>query len=1100
MADDPDQPQRNPRQPEPVRFDDPRHARVHELLSRIGEGPASMYRDIRRLISGDQFVENPASVLIHYVRELKSSIKDVLLPANFKAPEENGDAAVIDAILTNLGLPPDHAIGTTWKKFKPHEIVHRRSLGRPLQLSEVQADAAEFERILAMLLDEMERSYALVYNNVDALLAKRQPGRKDVSKLLNRVPQNGQALGYFYSKADVDGWLEPLYAAGVFADPPPYTSWPAMHFLKRAAEVKPERISEMLASLPVPEHSMHQMQYLDVVEVLPIQLRPALLLRFVKERKAGDDFVIRDLVDALPAIAAVDADTALAITAELLTLHVTTEKRTGSLREIEAAFDVHTYGDVVHDAVPAIVAQQPNEALQVFARLLAEALTEARDSEAESDLSGSWRPSIAPHEQNRFFNPIEFLGDAVITAAEAAVRADPGKLDELAADLLSRDWMFFKRLGLHLLTEFGDPTADAVQSVALGRDNLQQYDLRREYHVLVSKVAPHLSTESRDLLIQLILEGPDDVKPLRERDPEYAADYHERWIRNRLAWIAEVLPADVRSQYEEMVARLGPYDETDDFTGFITEWSGPQSPASGDDLSKMDVPALVRYLRDWQPGSEHFGPTREGLGRELQRIAQLRAGEFSAAAKDFAGLDATYVRCILSGFEEAVKAGESITWDGVLMLCEWAVAQPREIPGRTHRGLDNDPHWGWARGAVASLLQTGLLKEGLAPDQSFRERIWNVLDAVMSDPDPDEERDEQLRDPTSTAINSTRGRALEAVMRFILWLRGGVTRPEGVDDFEDMPEVRALLDHHLDPAVDPSPAIRAVYGKWLFFLDRLAPVWLEQKIPALFPEDDADLEDAALDAFVLYGQYTSDRVRALLDAAFGRAVSRLKGAKPDNRSEREAPRRLGQQFVLAYLAGKETNDEGSLLLLYFAAADVASRADALAYAVHQLKERDSDIDTLRARVIALWEWRAAVGDPRELAAFGRWVGNEQLDPSWRLDRLEDALTRAGGLDYEYDVMPVLATLASTAPAAVLRCAKLAIATADRWRLYSYVHNGDMRRILETAFATGDRTVQIEAKAIANILVAHDFLDFRDLAERDLPPLDAGPARSLPDKP
>ncbi|MHB0971768.1 MAG: hypothetical protein ACYC7A_13710 [Thermoanaerobaculia bacterium] len=643
MGDEAPQAQPNPRRPEPVRFDDPRHARIHDLLARIGEGPASMYRDIRRLMSGNEFVENPASVLIHFARELKSSIKDVLLPADFTAPTENGDAAAIDAILKNLGLPADHAIGTTWKEFKPNEMVHRRNLGRPLRLAEVRSAAAEFERMLEMLLDEMERSYVVVYAKIDALLAKKQPGEKDVSKLRNRIPQDGQALGYFYSKASVEAWLEPLHKAGIFADPPSYPGWPALDFLKRAADTRATRVAQMLASVPVPESSMHQLQYLEVVKALPISLRPPLLRRFVEERKEEDDIVIRDLVDAVAEIASTDADVAIAITTRLLRLRVR-DGRTGGLRNFGAAIDVHYYGDVVSDAVPAIVSATPAAAFEAFADLLDGALTEAHEQGDEEDLSGSWRPSIAPHEQNRFFEPIEYLGDAIITAAEALIRGDASRVDGVVEDLDAREWSFFRRLALHLLAVFGHPDASSVRDAVLRRENLQAYDLRREYHLLVTKAAPHLSPGSLQALITSILEGPDDAERFRERDPEYAAHYHEKWIKDRLAWIADVLPPDVRTAYDEMVTRLGAYDETDDFSGFITAWVGPESPVPAGELAGMSIGQIVQYVNSWQPQQVHFGPTREGLGRELQEAAKTRAGEFSAAARRFITADATYVR------------------------------------------------------------------------------------------------------------------------------------------------------------------------------------------------------------------------------------------------------------------------------------------------------------------------------------------------------------------------------------------------------------------------------------------------------------------------
>jgi hypothetical protein len=370
----------------------------------------------------------------------------------------------------------------------------------------------------------------------------------------------------------------------------------------------------------------------------------------------------------------------------------------------------------------------------------------------------------------------------------------------------------------------------------------------------------------------------------------------------------------------------------------------------------------------------------------------------------------------------------------------------------------------------------------------LRTSFWDILVPITDDPDPNDGRGEQMKDPMSTAINSTRGTAMEAVMRYLGWVREGITRPDGVGAFEDMPEAEALLTRHLDPAVEASPAIRVIYGQWLFFLHRLAPAWLEAHLDQLFPILDPDLANVVLEGYAVYGQYTSPDVRRLLEPTYRRALRRVDVGENASRTEREAPRRIGQHLIFGYLEGDLPIEAGSLLVAFFDAVSPSTGADTLAFAIHASKEDDEPAAVERCKT--LWEWRADVGDPGELRAFGRWVADDVLDPAWRLAQLEAALRKAGQLDYEFDLMPTLAGLVHAHSEVVLRCTKLAIDAATHWRLYSYMHDGDLRRVLEGCMAAGTPETQREAHAVANALVARDFLDFRDLAEGKAP---TGPA-------
>lgn len=56
------------------------------------------------------------------------------------------------------------------------------------------------------------------------------------------------------------------------------------------------------------------------------------------------------------------------------------------------------------------------------------------------------------------------------------------------------------------------------------------------------------------------------------------------------------------------------------------------------------------------------------------------------------------------------------------------------------------------------------------------------------------------------------------MIRYALWVCRSLTGPNGTyavrPSMDTMPEVRRRLDWHLDPANDPSLAVRSVYGQW----------------------------------------------------------------------------------------------------------------------------------------------------------------------------------------------------------------------------------------------------------------------------------------------
>ena len=469
---------------------------------------------------------------------------------------------------------------------------------------------------------------------------------------------------------------------------------------------------------------------------------------------------------------------------------------------------------------------------------------------------------------------------------------------------------------------------------------------------------------------------------------------------------------------------------------------------------------------------------------------KARAAEFAAAAEAFTGLDATFVRTVIEGLDEAVKANTVIEWEPVLRLCAWAVAQPREIPGRDRKGFDNDPDWSWTLAAIARLLKAGFgAEDAAALPLALREIVWAILAPITDDPDPDQSRESDERDPNSTAMNSTRGVAMDAVMRYAFWIRRDLFVPPGVTGFSDIPEVEQVLTRHLDVTIDPSRAIRAIYGEWLFHLHRMNGAWVEAHVEEIFPADYPDLADAVLHTYLAWGQFMTPELNRLLTPQFERAIESFSAtADADEEKTPAYVRHVAQRVTAMYLHG-EIELADSLLAKVYARADEATRAHAISLVPSIIDgAEEARRPAMRERGIALWNWRLAAAGDAEIRGFGHWMDRDDYDPAWRLQQLRYVLERIGVVDSNYQIAETLGALAERFPGETLHCVRLLVgASMDAMRVHRLMYRGDLQRVIHAARTSGDHEMQKEATVFANALVARGFQQFREVLDPDYNP-------------
>lgn len=935
---------------------------------------------------------------------------------------------------------------------------------------------------------------------------------------------------YFFEKNDSPDWIEPLWQRGFFKDPPPpkdqdgyrsFTLWPESQYLVRMVDKSPDLVARVLSALPTTENIYVHADVVEAALALPAPLARPLAESERKWIQTQSQLLwllpdrYTDLVVSLARSGEIDA--AFRLARALLDVrphprvpNVSEEEEKYLSNEPVAKMEHWHYERAIEKIRLALLDADATRCLKFFADLLQNAMKLAEPPREEdfSDFSYIWRPAVEDHAQNHVGYSIR---DALVVGlrdvAEAVSHADPTKVAGVVEELESRKRSIFQRVALHVLTLFGASAADLARARVESWELFDDTAIRHEYVGLAQARFRSLPDEAKERLLNHLTTPPEmgenfrrNFAALHGRAPsdEDVANAKRGWEINRLAALRGHLPERWQDRYEKLLGgRREP--EHPEFPSYSSgTWVGPTSPKSPQDIRALTPDGLIEYLWAWKPSGDELDASKEGLGRQLAAAVESNPEQFAPHADRFKDLDPTYVRSLLDGFENALRKDGKFTWSKVLELCEHVVAQPFEPDSQAESERaslgERDPGWRWARGSVADLLEEGFNHD--APPIEDRERTWSILAKLTEDSNPSPEHEAKYggtnMDPQTLSLNTNRGKAMQALVRYALWIRRSDERkhPERVaQGFSVMPEVRDVLEDHLDPTKDPSRAIRSVYGQWFPWLVLLDEKWARANAARIFPGDAApSLHDAAWEAFFMSQPF--DNVFDVLRPQYRAAVEEL--AKPEPNEERRrfinARESLSEHLMIFYLRGKIVfNEEGSLLDRFFAVAPEKVRAHAVEFLGRVLGNKESSFSEVQLeRLKVLWGRRFDVfaSEPddhtQEVGAFGWWFSSPgTLPDGWLMMELLRVLEQHAPIDDADLVVERLADLAPGRPYDAVRALRLMVPIQKE--LY-FLHGEEPRRLIRAALISDDDRAHNEARELLDDLVARGYTGYADLAE------------------
>ena len=740
------------------------------------------------------------------------------------------------------------------------------------------------------------------------------------------------------------------------------------------------------------------------------------------------------------------------------------------------------------------------------------------------DLSFIWRPAIEDHGQNLNLGLKEILVVCVRDTAEHIGRNSLNPALTLVEFFEKRgaSWQIFSRIALHLLRVLPTTTAGMVAERLLNRELFDSDYLKHEYYLLEGQCFGQLTDSQKEVILGWINAGPaytdEQLKRWEENfgrawTLEEKAENARLWKYDRLRPVEQSLSGSWKELYEQLSSMVrGPRHP--EFTTYHEGGAyGPRAPKNQDDLLKLSVESLIAYLQDWAPSDTGFpSPSREGLGRALTSVVANSPHQYAAEASRFKELsEPTYIRAVVQGFHDALKQKVAFNWLPMLDLCIWIVRHEREAPERIDDQFREDPHWGWAQAAVVRLLVDGFATTENPISFAQRESVWIAIQAVTRDPQPtrqeedeywqptanDQPPDEQVQkiDPLTNAINTPRGVAMDALVRYALWVRSNLEKLQDkqaviAQGLSVMPEVRDVLDFHLNSENDPCVTIRAVYGLHLPWLQLLDPQWVEENTGRILPHNELPLWHAVWDTYVCSCQ-PFDNVFAWLHDEYAFAIEQVGTHNHNWANSKAADHSLAHHLMLLYSRGL-LDAHRDLIAPFYRRADQKLRREALHFVGWTLRSGKEPLsEAVSQRLKLLLNTRiSASKEPgslrtEELEEYGWWFVSGKFDDAWSIAKLLEILQLVGWVVPDHLVVERLAQISQAEPLQCIECLTMLVNGDNRgWGVIGW--RDEAMTIIRAARKSGDLESRKKAEELVNLLESRGNFEFGQLLNEPVP--------------
>lgn len=821
--------------------------------------------------------------------------------------------------------------------------------------------------------------------------------------------------------------------------------WPELQYLQKVCEHAPQDVLGLALKLPAVDNPRVYADILDIALKLDgkrsAQLKPK-MLEYARLEHQFFPFKFPDLLTYWAAEGQTKAALELAKILVQFVPDAKTEDKQNKRRQmekdetssVEDDFDLmmttlrpmprfnENYREILNEGVRPLAEREPYKVARMLINSTATMIDLGKHEievkrDKYSDYSEIWCPRL--DKPNGDYPDLdESLVQTLTFACEETFKQRESELIEALDEALrNQRWEVFKRLRQHLYSL--NPivqTLPWMRELILEHRDYGRWEHHYEFQRMIRSACEHfgaqlLTEDERSQIFDAILSGPpeEDFREwLGDRFTETEFEKRRKYFhRQQLRPFASVLFGKCADYFQQLEAEEKTNEITDESYQPYKEseggWVNTRSPRSTQDLAKLSDEKLLEYINNWE--DEYWD--RDDQLTEIN--IEALAGAFQKASKEsiipiasrFSFwienrdkiLRPIYVRAMINAMQEIVKAKDYDNLEESFAFCNWVLSHPDSENwetvriGRMGDGSREFPRWHTSRRAVCDFVEACIEEDVDVPIMA-REHLAGLLEKLCTQDDwrLDNEKPVLLNrdDQLTEAINTTRGRALDNLVKFGYWVRDH-------EDNAEVPEIKQTLEKRVstDAAFSLTLPEYAILGMRFGSLFHFDEQWTKSRKSRLFPRNDPPAWREAFGNFLRYNR----PYRPIFDELQGEyefALEHLDCLKQKEWTGRNSANDyLGQHLFTYYLWGVfPLNGSESLLDRVYLKTEGERKhwATLFRYVGHSLRNTGKDLEKgIRGRILAFFDWRLEVGEPTELQEFVFWLEAQSLEGDWVLN-------------------------------------------------------------------------------------------------------------------
>jgi hypothetical protein len=969
------------------------------------------------------------------------------------------------------------------------------------------------------------------------------PPTSDVVDLALRSMNRDVDRSHFYTKLENPHWVVALEERKAFKDPPPpirhddnsvqWPGWPELAYVLRVTPLVPLDAVRVASSIPENENPRVYHQILEIALALKNpELSVRLLGKMIEYADLEYHIIEAEFAPLLRQWAVggqAGIEAAVKLAKHLLRFKADPrekEKKDRKKRDPSALFtglepvpryDEHDYVTILNEGIVPLGITAPLETGKVLVEAISDmirlkrGLKRVRADDYVQDGSIAWCREVdqgsSPHS-----GPDEILVRSLTKVLSNGLMNDQsGTLaDSIFSMLLSAKWPVFKRIGDYLAAQKPQVASTWIKRSILEHEDYAVREYGREFAEMVRNATqpgnPHLFGEAElTPIFDAILSGPN-----KQRFAEWMGkDFTEEEFARRQTFFhkAQLWPFEsmLFGKYKDYFNRLtsnespsleqyGPRVRSLGESRFVSS----TSPISKEDLGSKSDEDLIRYLNDWND-AHHTSQEwwieidHRGLSQAFQEVILANPERFATWDSEWTRIDRPiHLRAAIDAATKIVETKNLRFLKAQLRLALYLA----EKKSGSEAFLENlstprsasTPDWEYARQGAEAFLEGCLKKENDVP-QAWRATIGQLLTILCTGYDSilDENREVFVGsyDPIGTAINTTRGRALQRITDFVNW----VEFARGPGAFAQVPEITGVLARRFanNPTLtEPEYGILGETFNRFFYWDRN---WAVEHLRDLFPRD-LGLKHwrAAFHSYLRFSSVYGDLYDSLKDDyLLGLAhIDLFRNEAGDYNTPAEA---IGHHLFSFYATGRfELADTGNPLATFLDVASVEERAGLIAFIGRSLTSHPDTPSEPTKRCQAYFEARlskveqaANQVEADEFALFEPWMTATVLDPKWRLAMTNRVLKLPLNLRGDWSIVKGLAALLPAHVPQVLECFSTLIGRNVSKRTF-YIDRNEASAIIRAGLESTDVSQQNTARKIQDDLLRAGHLEYLSLSD------------------